>query len=158
MQTHPATPNITLANGRVVTHTRKPNGSQDARMADGKGMSAAECGEYDDARLIMDHAPSCQARRGHERGKRASSYTTVLLWASYTTRIFGDRVTITGNFARDESPITGDITPGYRVADFDRSPHKAMKRAIEQRVTASGAAMEDFKDQTNKAVNLMRIV
>ena len=53
MQTHPATPDITLANGRVVTHTRKPNGSQDATMSDGGPMSEAEGLEADDARAVI---------------------------------------------------------------------------------------------------------
>ena len=53
MHTRPATPDITLANGRIVTHTRKPNGSQDATMADGGPMSEAEGLEADDARAVI---------------------------------------------------------------------------------------------------------
>ena len=44
----PASPDITLANGRAVTCTRQPNGSQDARMADGGTMSTAAGREWDE--------------------------------------------------------------------------------------------------------------
>ena len=44
----PASPDITLANGRAVTCTRQPNGSQDARMADGGPMSTAAGREWDE--------------------------------------------------------------------------------------------------------------
>jgi len=51
--TRPPTADIKLANGRIVTHTRKPNGSQDATMADGGTMSEAEGREADELRAAI---------------------------------------------------------------------------------------------------------
>jgi len=51
--TRPPTADIKLTNGRIVTHTRKPNGSQDATMADGGTMSEAEGREADELRAAI---------------------------------------------------------------------------------------------------------
>jgi len=51
--TRPPTADIKLANGRIVTHTRKSNGSQDATMADGGTMSEAEGREADELRAAI---------------------------------------------------------------------------------------------------------
>ena len=51
--TQPPTADITLANGRVVIHERQPNGSQDAKMADGGMMSEAEGRESDELRAAI---------------------------------------------------------------------------------------------------------
>ena len=46
MKTQQAREDITLANGRIVTHSRMANGAQQADMADGGNMSEAEWEEY----------------------------------------------------------------------------------------------------------------
>ncbi len=43
----PPRDDITLTNGRIVTHKRLPNGAQDASMKDGGLMSRAEGADYD---------------------------------------------------------------------------------------------------------------
>lgn len=48
---HPASPDITLTNGRTVRHQRELNGSQTAYMADGGTMSEAEANEARAARI-----------------------------------------------------------------------------------------------------------
>jgi len=75
---------------------------------------------------------------------------------THTTRIFGDTITITADFAQASSPVTGDISGGYQAADFQHSPAAAMRRALEQLVEASGDSVEDFADQIDKAVGQMR--
>lgn len=45
-ETNPCRENITLANGRIVTHSRMANGAQQADMADGGDMSETEWQEY----------------------------------------------------------------------------------------------------------------
>ena len=73
MHTRPATPDITLANGRVVTHTRKPNGSQDATMADGGPMSEAEGLEADDARAAIIWEAVAAAHRVYQNAITAAT-------------------------------------------------------------------------------------
>jgi len=74
---------------------------------------------------------------------------------THTTRIFGDTITITADFAQAASPVTGDISGGYQVADFRHSPAAAMRAALEQLVVASGDSVEDFADQIDKAISKM---
>ena len=74
---------------------------------------------------------------------------------TYTTRIFGDTITIAGDFAQASSPVTGDIGGGYQVADFQHRPAAAMRRALEQLVEASGDSVEDFADQIDAAISKM---
>ena len=74
---------------------------------------------------------------------------------TYTTRIFSDTITITADFTQASSPITGDISGGYQVADFRHSPAAAMRRALEQLVEASGDSIEDYALQIDRAVGKM---
>ena len=74
---------------------------------------------------------------------------------TYTTRIFSDTVSITADFAQASSPVTGDISGGYQVAAFSHSPTKAMRRALEQLVEASGGSIENYIDQIDKAIGKM---
>ena len=72
-----------------------------------------------------------------------------------TARIFSDTISITADFAQASSPVTGDISGGYQAAAFSHSPAKAMRRALEQLVEASGDSIEDYIDQIDKAVSKM---
>jgi len=75
---------------------------------------------------------------------------------TYTTRIFGDTISIAADFAQASSPVTGDISGGYQVADFHHGPAAAMRRALEQLVEASGDSIEDYAVQIDKAVSKTR--
>jgi len=75
---------------------------------------------------------------------------------TYTTNIFSEEISITGNFSDATSPVSGDISRGYQVAAFRHSPAMAMRTALVQLVIASGDSPEDFADEIDDAVCKMR--
>jgi hypothetical protein len=64
--------------------------------------------------------------------------------ATYTTTLFGDEYSVTGDFAQASSPVLfNGATTQYQVADFSHAPTAAMRRLLEASIEAGGDDPDD---------------